>query len=1180
MSDLPFRHRPEGLLGDPFMGYDPDHDPNPDVLTPFVVAESEAPSEDPPAPVQLPVSYDRLVVTNPLAREPIRPEAECVRTTFHINVDWRLGCNLASAVNMVGHMYVERLTPPETIHPFPIILIHGFTVYIVDMPPSGRSNSALESHSDSLNYHSMSIQTVESELTAPEKVTATNPRLKYPAAKNHHKWPGSGLHHDDPYFANYYASLTPICMTKLHRQNMAQSSLQELLKHTGKSFLIGEGTGSMMAWLATDVEPDLVAGVIAIEPVGPPFGTTIRTAANGHRIFTQTVRRVPGVRVYGLADIPLTFDPPAIFHGTIMGSDYEEPLDLVERMTPDTKGTYYMQRNIHEDEVIFNHETGQHEMSNLVRFRELMHIKKVPQAIVTAHASAHTTYDWATVAFMAQAGVPVQWIKLEENQIFGNGHLMFLETNSDDIACLLTKWIDSMTPEVFRGNVPRVPQPVRVSPEPAELPTTRLPSVDPMEGVEPTHHNDQSLGPRPEHVSHHNSQPDQVNPTQSEHVESNHHGTLLPSVEEDDARYVKLEQAQARINSTWFEHADTPHDHGQSVNLQEGHADLAQPEHTESLHDDVQELDFDVEFADLVHTEWDEIPYYSDEPPDPQENLVTPVQTEHEELPPNDQSPDSENDVDLVPSEYPATPFNTAHNSAQSSSDHSYEPSSGSGSSGNSSGSGYMNQSSDSAHDNQPAGPRQDNHSSDSHHYDRSPGAQGNSGNPGQSEHTSDISYINSSPSQSDDEIVISQAVVTPQNSTRSALGYSQDPSSSAAYEQSTNKRPAPSSSGRRSLASDPGSSPPATSWGPHPKRPRMSTSPLESNYAPSATNATPGGSWYADDSPQLGRDQSYLESPITSLAMLRPAHPAGPAQQRPRVVTTLSSPIFVSPPPVGYTPHKEFVREYGLVDLSPVRGQPRSVASDALGYSPRDQSTQGRSDQANSRQGWTQGHSAQGYRTQGYDTQGQSTQGYPTQSAPIEGYGTQGYANQGHSSQGYSAQVNSTQGLSTHGRTAQGSSSHGYTTQIYPHSAARFECQPGTAESIAAMARVNKARVASNVSRSAAAADDVHFSPFKHPRTLRAGQKNQPNEANNREAQQATIPAPAAQAIPERPRTPEAPDSEAEGEDWYGMFGCPRRATPPSPSPAPRGPSGPGPSIVTLGTPIRDEPSKRHASE
>ncbi|KAJ4194674.1 hypothetical protein NW767_009859 [Fusarium falciforme] len=986
------------------------------------------------------------------------------------------------------------------------------------MPPSGRSNFLTSSHCDSLQHQSMSVQTVESELTAPEKVTASNPRTKYPSAKFHDKWPGSGLRHDDPYFANYCAGLTTLCLRKVERQCLGQNALRELLKHTGKAFLVGEGTGGMMAWLATDVEPDLVAGVIAIEPVGPPFGTTTRTAANGHRIFTQNVRRVEGVRIYGLTDIPLTFDPPANFHGGVSSPDRELPLDIEERLRPDLKGICYLQRNLHEDEVILNRETGKHEMSDRIRYRELYNLKKVPQAVVTAHASSHVMYDWMTVSFMVQAGVPVQWIKLDEHQIFGNGHLMFLETNSDDIASLLTEWIYNMTPETFRGSLPRpvVPpssrQVYHPPEEPAEQATAHLPGVDLMDGVEPAHHNDQSVG----------LQEDHADLVQTEHVESRHHDGQSPGVQADLADLVQFEHAETRVDSAQVEQLDIPH--------------------------------------------------HNDQPPGPQEDHVGPAQTEHEELPHNDQSPDSEDDVDLVPFEYPETPHNSAHNS----SDQSYEPSSSSGPSGDSSGSRRSNQFSDSHQDNQPTGPRHDNDSPDPHQDNRPPGSQGNGGNPGQSEPTSDISYINSSPSRSDDEIVISQPAVTPQNSTQSSLSYSQDTSSSSAHEQSTHKRPAPSSSGRRSLASDPVSSPPATSWGPAQKRPRMSTSPLGSNYTPSATNATPGGSWCTDDSPQWDRDQS-VESPITSLAMLRPAHPAGPVQLRPRVVTTLSSPVIVSPPPVGYTPHKEFVRAYGLVDLAPAQEQPHSAARDARGHSPRDQSTQSRSDQADSPQGYTtQGHSAQGYRTQG-----QSTQGHHTQSYSTESHSAQGHATQGHSSQDYSTQANSTQGRSAHDHTAQGSSTHGYTTQIYPHSAALFECQPGTAEeSIAAMARVNKARLASNASRSAAAAEDVHFSPFKQPRILPGSQMSQLNGTNNtEEAPQATTPAPATQPIPERPSTPEAPDSETD-DNWFSMFGCPPRATPPSPSPAPRGSSNPGSSNVSRGSPVRAGCSKRHASK
>lgn len=86
--------------------------------------EDAAEGEDPPV-LYPETSDDQPVVTNPLAREPIRPEASCVRTTFHVNVDWRLGGSLATASNIVGQMYVERLTPPEAIHPFPIVLIHG-----------------------------------------------------------------------------------------------------------------------------------------------------------------------------------------------------------------------------------------------------------------------------------------------------------------------------------------------------------------------------------------------------------------------------------------------------------------------------------------------------------------------------------------------------------------------------------------------------------------------------------------------------------------------------------------------------------------------------------------------------------------------------------------------------------------------------------------------------------------------------------------------------------------------------------------------------------------------------------------------------------------------------------------------------------------------------------------------
>lgn len=974
----------------------------------------------------------------------------------------------------------------------------------------------------------------------------------------------SGLHNDDPYLANYCASLCTLYLSRFERQSLAQNALQALLKHTGKAFLIGEGTGGGMAWLATDAEPELVAGVIAIEPAGPPFGKATRGKENEHRVFTQFMEWAGNIRNYGLTDIPLTYDPPANLHDGL-SSLGQAPLDIENRLRPDAKGSCYLQRGLWEDYVLPEGDTRDpHQV------RELYNLKKVPQAIVTAHASSHVTYDWATVAFMVQAGVDLQWIKLDEHNIYGNGHLMFLETNSDDVARLLTECIYSMTlPEAFRGNIldhmtPPGARPVCESPEEAvQQSAASAPGVGLTD--ESAHHDDQPLVAKEEYIE----------SPQLGYAEYLYHGGQ-PS----GAYHAGLAQ---------FEHAET-----QVASVQE---------HAETLHHNYQPLAAQAEYAASAQED-SEMPDHNYQPSAPQEDAIGSAQPEEAaHLHHAGQSPDSEDDrVDLVQFRYPES-------TQESPTDESYEPSSGSDPSTGSSGSHHDDQSSSPHSGDQPLNSRHGNHSSGSRRDNQSPGSRGNGGNLPQSEHTSDISYINSSPSQSDDEIVISQQAVTPQNQAQSSLGYSQGPASG--HEQSAHKRLAPWSSGRQSLASEYGSSPPTGSWGQAQKRPRLAMSPAApartpSVYTPSVANATPGGSWQTEDTPRRGRERSEsVDSPITSLATLRPACQAGPPHQRPRLSTTISSPIIVSPAPIGYTPRQEFLRSLNLTDDVPAQEQPHSAAGDGQRYSPRSQSTQGYYNQGRSTQGQTrQGYSTPGYRTQGYYNEGRSTQrpsvqDYSTHGRPAQGDSTQGYAAQGYSTQGYSthgyhmqsqttqgyrAQGNySTQGRSTHRHTSHGPSAQGYTTQIYPHSAARFECQPGTAEeSIAAMAMANQARLASNANSSTEATEDVRFSPFARPQMFPGSQMNQASGANNtREALQSTslVSSSAAQPSPERPSTPEAPDSETENE-WFGMVGSVPRMTPPSPSPAPRGSSNPASRNMSRGSSVRAGSRKRPASK
>ena len=57
-------------------------------------------------------------------------------------------------------------------------------------------------------------------------------------------------------------------------------------------------------------------------------------------------------------------------------------------------------------------------------------------------ASYHAAYDHCTSAYLAQAGVKHDFIRLEDLGIRGNGHMMMLEKNSDEIALVIAEWIE------------------------------------------------------------------------------------------------------------------------------------------------------------------------------------------------------------------------------------------------------------------------------------------------------------------------------------------------------------------------------------------------------------------------------------------------------------------------------------------------------------------------------------------------------------------------------------------------------------------------------------------------------------------------------------------------------------------------------------------------------------------
>jgi pimeloyl-ACP methyl ester carboxylesterase len=171
-----------------------------------------------------------------------------------------------------------------------------------------------------------------------------------------------------------------------------------LLDHIGPAILITHSQSGAMGWQIADARPELVRAILAIEPSMAPT-----TPSSGS-----------SPSAYGITVNPLTFEPPLGPH---------DVLSRYEQTVPDAPGVELCWLQAEPA-------------------RTLPRLAQIPIAIVVAEASpqAHTAH--CVARFLVQAGVHAEFIRLEEQGIAGNGHMMMLERNSDDIAAFLADWIE------------------------------------------------------------------------------------------------------------------------------------------------------------------------------------------------------------------------------------------------------------------------------------------------------------------------------------------------------------------------------------------------------------------------------------------------------------------------------------------------------------------------------------------------------------------------------------------------------------------------------------------------------------------------------------------------------------------------------------------------------------------
>ncbi len=297
-----------------------------------------------------------------------------------------------------GQMSVQYQIPLSDENKLPIVFIHGgggqgcefwstpdgrpgwaqfflrqgYPVYVVDRPIHGRS--PLDPTISENLFPPLPYERVSAMFTAP------NPERSWPESRLAHQWPGSGRI-GDPALDQFMAGQGPALASLAETHTLSARAGAELLDRVGPAVLITHSMGGPCGWAIAEVRPDLVAAIVAVEPLGPPFSEAI-----------------PGLGslLWGITASAMQYDPPA-----------STPLELQDRP------------------------------------RKLVNFVQIPVAVLTGEASFMNASDALTVKFLQEGGVNVTHLKLGEFNIHGNGHLPMAEKNSDEVAALICSWICS-----------------------------------------------------------------------------------------------------------------------------------------------------------------------------------------------------------------------------------------------------------------------------------------------------------------------------------------------------------------------------------------------------------------------------------------------------------------------------------------------------------------------------------------------------------------------------------------------------------------------------------------------------------------------------------------------------------------------------------------------------------------
>ena len=320
---------------------------------------------------------------------------------------------------MGGQMYVEVWEPVEVTQPYPLVIFHGngqtgvdwlqtpdgragwayylieqgYVLYMVDYPARGRS-----AYIPGGVHGDLGIRTAEQLETI---WTNVGEKGNFPLKDDHTQWPGDG-HRGDPIFDNFIKSQVQFAGQST---TMARAAAMELLDTIGTPvILLTHSQGGGVGWGVADGRPDLVRGIVTIEPGGPQIG----------RVSTADVAYTGAAgNGWGPVNYPLTYDPPVT-----------DPSELVTTLEDEGDQPGEVPCWLQQEPA-----------------RQLVNMADMRVLAISADGTYHRVFDACIPKWLNQAGVETEFVRLEDVGINGNGHMMMLELNSDEIIAFIDEWI-------------------------------------------------------------------------------------------------------------------------------------------------------------------------------------------------------------------------------------------------------------------------------------------------------------------------------------------------------------------------------------------------------------------------------------------------------------------------------------------------------------------------------------------------------------------------------------------------------------------------------------------------------------------------------------------------------------------------------------------------------------------